>query len=90
MEAALLSREEVARRGKALYAQTIRPLVENEANIGKMVIIDIESGDYAVDDIGVASAERLHAARPTARLYGIRIGYDVAEALGGVMERTAE
>ncbi len=87
MEAVLLSREEVALRGKALYQQRIRELVEHEENIGKMVIIDIETGDYAVDDIGIASAEQLHARRPNARLYGIRIGYNVAESLGGVMER---
>ncbi len=89
MEAALFSQEEVALRGKALYAQSIRSQVENEANIGKMVIIDIETGDYEIDDIGIVSAQRLHAKRPNARLYGIRIGYNVAEALGGVMERTA-
>lgn len=89
MEAALLSREEVAVRGKALYAQSIRSLIENEANIGKMVIIDIETGDYEVDDIRIVSARHLHAKRPNTRLYGIRIGYNVAEALGGVMERTA-
>lgn len=88
MEAVLLSREEVALRGKALYQERIRELVEHEDNIGKMVIIDVETGDYAVDDIGIVSAEQLHSRRPNARLYGIRIGYNVAEALGGVMERT--
>lgn len=89
MEAALLTRDEVALRGKLLYAQSIRSQVENERNIGKAVIIDIESGDYEIDEVGITSAERLHSKRPNARLYGIRIGYDVAEALGGVMERTA-
>lgn len=89
MEAALLSREEVALRAKALYAQGIRGDVETEKNIGKMVIIDIESGDYEIDEVGIVSAERLRAKHPNARLYGIRIGYDAAEAIGGVMERTA-
>ena len=88
MAAALLSREEVALRGKALYEQSIRSQVENEQNLGKMVIIDIESGDYEIDNIGIASAERLHVRHPYARLYGIRIGYNVAESLGGVMEQT--
>ena len=31
---------------------------------------------------------RLYARHPDATLYGIRIGYNVAAALGGVMERT--
>ncbi len=87
METLLLSREEVARRAKALYEQSIRAQVETEENIGKMVIIDIETGDFEVDETGIASARDLKNKRPNARLYGIRIGYNVAEALGGVMER---
>ena len=88
METAVWSREEVALRGKALYEQSIRREVENAGNIGRMVIIDVETGDYEVDEMGITSAERLHAKRPNARLYGIRIGYNAAEALGGVLERT--
>lgn len=71
MEAILLTREEVALRGKALYQQGIRERVESEENIGKMVIIDIETGDYEVDEVGIISAERLHAKRPNARLYAL-------------------
>ncbi len=84
-----LSRDEIGQRGKALYEQTIRPKVETEANIGKMVIIDVETGDYEIDDIGIESAHRLHTRRPEAPLFGIRIGYNVAESFGGVIERTA-
>lgn len=90
MNAMLLSREEVAERGKRLYEKVIRPAVETDENIGKMVIIDIETGDYALDEIGIESAQKLHTLHPNARLYGIRIGYNVAESLGGVMERTAK
>lgn len=88
METSLLSREEVAQRAKALYEQSIRRQVETEENIGKMVVIDIETGDFAVDDLGIESSRQLQARHPNGRLYGIRIGYNVAESLGGVMERT--
>lgn len=88
MQTLLLSREAVAQRGKQLYQESIRQQVETPDNIGKMVIIDIETGEYAVDETGISSARHLHEKRPTARLYGIRIGYNVAEALGGVLERT--
>jgi hypothetical protein len=47
MQAILLSREEVAQRANLLYEETIREQVEREENIGKMVIIDIETGEYA-------------------------------------------
>ena len=88
MQALLLSREEVAQRAKALYEQSIRAQVETEENVGKMVVIDIETGDFAVDEQGIESSRQLQARNPNARLYGIRIRYNVAESLGGVMERT--
>ena len=42
MQMVTLSREEVARLGKALYIERIRSQVETDENIGKMVIIDID------------------------------------------------
>jgi hypothetical protein len=87
MQAILLSREEVAQRAKGLYASVIREKVEVEENIGKMVIIDIETGDYEIDKTGLQSSRNLSQKHPNARLFGIRIGYNVAVSLGGVMER---
>jgi len=79
----------VAERGEELYRSTIRAKVETPDNIGKMVIIDVESGDYSVDENGAVSAHALQAKHPAAELYGIRIGYKTSEALGGVLERTS-
>ena len=89
MQAILLSREEVARRAKQLYTSSIRQQVETEENIGKMVIIDIETGAYEVDKTGIRAARNLSAKHPYARLFGICIGYNVAASLGGVMERVS-
>ena len=84
------SREEVGRIGKALYEQNIRQKVETEQNVGKMVIIEVETGDYEVGDtIGIESAHHLRAKHPDGQLFGMRIGYNVAESFGGVMERTS-
>jgi hypothetical protein len=90
MQAILLSREEVARRANQLYESSIRQQVEVEKNIGKMVIIDIETGDYEVDQTGLKAARNLNAKHPYARLFGICIGYNVAASLGGVMERVSK
>ena len=87
MQTILLSREEVARRARELYENTIRQQVEVEENIGKIVIIDFESKDYEVDQIGLKAARNLSKKHPNARLFGIRIGYNVAVSFGGVMER---
>jgi hypothetical protein len=91
MQAILLSREEVARRAEQLYESRIRQGVEVEENIGKMAIIDIETGDYIVDENGLRAADFLSKKHPHARLFGIKIGYNVAAAFGGgVMERVVK
>jgi hypothetical protein len=53
VQAILLSREEVAKRAKELYENGIRQQVKTAENIGKMVIIDIETGEYGVDETGI-------------------------------------
>lgn len=90
MQTILLSREDVALRGQALYDSRIRNEVETPETIGKMVIIDIETGDYAIGENDLEAVRILRKKNPTARLFGIRIGYDVAVSLGGVMERVTK
>ena len=84
MQTILLSHEEVGRLAEKLYEGGIRQKVESEENIGKMVIIDIETGDYEVDKNGLHAANRLNEKHPNARLFGIRIGYNVAASLGSL------
>ncbi|HBK99386.1 MAG TPA: hypothetical protein DD001_19740 [Microcoleaceae bacterium UBA10368] len=90
MQTILLSHEEVAKLAKQLYESSIREKVESENNIGKMVIIDIETGEYEVDKNGLQAARSLSKKHPNHRLFGIRIGYNVAASLGGVMERVSK
>jgi hypothetical protein len=82
------SLEEIGRRGQELYEQSIRPQVETEENVGKQIVIDIETGDYEIDDDGLAASRRLLAKHPGAALYGARIGYNAVYTLGGVLTRT--
>jgi hypothetical protein len=55
------STEEVARRGKELYEKGIRAQVETVENIGKIISIDVETGDYEIDDDLVVTSRRLQA-----------------------------
>jgi len=89
MRTILLSHEEVAQLATQLYESGIRQKVESDSNIGKMVIIDVETGDYEIDKNGLHASNRLSERHPDARLFGIRIGYNVAASLGGVMERVS-
>jgi hypothetical protein len=84
MEKNQLSKDEIVDRGEAIYQQSIRSEVEaDERNIGKVLVLDIQSGDYEIDKVGLTAAHRLRARRPEAVLYGLRIGYDAMYALGG-------
>lgn len=87
MQTILLSREEVAKRANEIYEAKLRQQVEIEENIGKMIIIDLETEEYAIDKSGLESAHYLKEKNPNARLFGICIGYNVAASFGGVMER---
>lgn len=90
MQTVLLSNEEVGRLATQLYESSIRQKVASDDNIGKMIIIDIETGDYEIDKNGLNASNRLLKKHPNARLFGIRIGYNVAASLGGIMERVNE
>jgi hypothetical protein len=82
---ARLTPEEVARRGKEIYEREVRPLVDTPGNQGREVVIDVESGDYEVDDDGLSASRRLHARHPDAALYGLRIGFNAVYSLGGTV-----
>lgn len=74
--------EEVESRGEDLYQQQIRPKVE-AANRGKFVVIDIETGDFELDEDDLQATKRALAKRPDAVLYGVRVGYPTAYTLSG-------
>jgi hypothetical protein len=84
MEAIFWTAEEVAQRAKQFYENGIHQEVEFGDNIGKMIVIDAETGEYGIDETGVESALRLKQKRPLARLFTMRVGYDAAVSFGGV------
>lgn len=77
--------EEVEARGEQLYETQIRGQVE-AGNEGKFVVIDIETGEYFLDEDDVRASQRALARRSNAVLYGIRVGYPTAYTLGGHSE----
>jgi len=80
--------KEIIERGQLLYEHQIRPLVENPGNIGKQIVIDVETGEYEIDDDGLKASLRLLDRHPEAALYGARIGYNAVYALGGFLRPT--
>jgi hypothetical protein len=73
--------EEIAARGKAIYDGQIRAKVEPQDN-GKFLIIDIETGEYEVDDDEFAASRRAHAKHPDGAFFGLRVGYRTSGTIG--------
>ncbi len=91
MQSLFWTLEEVARRAKEFYENGIRQQVEHGDNIGKMITIDAETGEYGIDKTGIETAMKFKQNKPMARLFTMRIGYDVAVSFGGVpLKRTVK
>lgn len=90
MQAIFWTVEEVAQRARQFYDREIRQKVEHGDNLGKMIVIDAETGEYEIDDCGVESMLALKQKNPNARLFMIRMGYNAAFGFGGTTERIAE
>ncbi len=60
--------------GQAMYMRKIRPKLAGEKK-GRIVAMDMLSGDYEVADDPLAAAESLLARRPKADIWFERVGY---------------
>lgn len=85
-----LNDEEIIQRGKELYEKHIRPQVETEENIGKLISINVETGEYEIGDDLLVTSRRLQAKQADAAIWAERIGYDAVYAIGGTLVRTVE
>jgi hypothetical protein len=81
------SKEEFARRGDEIYEFQVRPQVE-EGNHGRIVAIDIETGDFEVDKSEIAACDRLEARHPDAQIWIVRIGSRHVRRFGGRTRRS--
>jgi hypothetical protein len=73
--------QEVARRGKKLYEQGIRAKVEPEHE-GRFLVVDVESGNYALADDELEAFDRAREETPDGLLYLIRVGRQAAHRVG--------
>jgi hypothetical protein len=83
------SGEEIARLGQAIY-QKLHQQLESIDNIGKIVAIDIASGDYEIGDDVLVVSDRLKARHPLAEMWAERIGFNAVYSVGGTLTRTAQ
>ncbi|HEX3530046.1 MAG TPA: hypothetical protein VH988_23550 [Thermoanaerobaculia bacterium] len=75
------SRDEHAQRGDEIYERTVVPHLKPEDQ-GKLVLIDVESGDYEMDRNENAAFNRLLTRRPDAQVWLRRVGFDYVHRFG--------
>lgn len=80
-----LTLEEMADLGDKIYREKIRPTL-TEADIGKFVHIDVNSGEYEIDDDDISGDVKLSERVPDAKIYGMCVGYSAAYFMGGYYE----
>ena len=73
--------KEIARRGQEYYDQHLRAKLEPE-HTGKFLVLDVETGDYEMDESEVAASERARAKHPDSLFYILRVGYRAAHSIG--------
>ena len=74
--------EETARLGDEIYGRDIRRLVEAD-HYGEVVAIDVETGDYAIADTGLAATDALRERCPAPDVWVVRIGHRALYHFGG-------
>ena len=67
---------EMRTRGKAIYENEILPSLDEKADKGRFVFIDVDSGDYEVGGYDMEAINDLVKRRPDALLWMKRVGYD--------------
>ena len=77
--------EEIGQLAEQIYRRSIRDKVMPQHK-GKFLIVDIESGDYEIDEDDLAAEDRLRARRPDGICFVLRIGYKAAYTLVGTLE----
>jgi len=83
-----MSGEEITRRGKELYRNSIRRQVETPNNIGKVISINIKTGEYEIGKDLLITSRRLQAKQSDAAIWTERIGFNAVYAVGGTLIRT--
>ena len=73
---------ELGRLGDAIYDQQIRPSRQPEDK-GKFVAVDVDTGEYEMDEDDYTAVMRLRGRMPAADMWLIRVGYPTTCRIGG-------
>ncbi len=75
------SSEEIAQMGEEIYNRLLRAQLEAECR-GKIVAIDVNSGDHAVADSVLEASRQVSAKHPLAQVFLLRVGDKALHRIG--------
>jgi hypothetical protein len=75
------SLEEIDRLGTEVFDRRIRPALRPEDD-GKFIAIDVDSGDYEIDEDDYTAITRLEARKPAAEVWLMRAGFPATCRMG--------
>jgi hypothetical protein len=73
---------EIARRGQAIYEETLRHLLEKDHH-GEYLAIDVDTGEYILAPTRAELTRRTFEQGPGPVRFAMRIGYPAMIRLGG-------
>jgi hypothetical protein len=77
---------EFARRGDEVYETQVPPHL-NAEDEGKFAAVDIESGEYEIDEDELEACDKLSARLPGAQIWLVKVGSRYLHRFGGREER---
>ena len=75
------NKEDAPAIGRAIYREKIHPTLGPEHK-GKVVVIDVKSGDYEIADRHMTASRQLRKRRPDAFTWAERVGYPAVYHMG--------
>ena len=75
------NREQILAQGKRIYAERLRDVAERD-HWGEFLVVDIQTGDFEIGKRDADATLSILKRQPTALLYGVRIGDNVAYRFG--------
>jgi hypothetical protein len=76
------SKEEIARRGDAIYESDVLPHLSADDE-GKFAAIDVETGNFEIDVDELTACEKLSARTPDAQIWLVKVGSRYLHRFGG-------
>jgi hypothetical protein len=77
------SLDELSRLGDVVFQRTVKSKLRPEDD-GKFVAVDVESGEYEIDEDDYTAVMRLRLRKPSADIWLIRAGYPTTCRVGVV------